>query len=252
MLLAIDVPGRSVLFLVDLLFLAGVQLAAIRLAVRGYLFADSLLLLFSARRFAGCHLPAFDALGDCGPVGSPAAVPLCYCHRGRCWHGARFFVSPASIARSLRRWRCDPADSPCARLPSVWVFRGRRSLSALRQRLRATREFPLQNRALIKGTRDTQEFQHDSLGEEYEIQLDEVERPACRDFARWRRGRSGGPYSPNAQLFQIGEAIWLLLTVLEFYSDREMHGRWLTVQVRRFIFPLFHRNLGGFTQEDGP
>src|SRR5258708_35454984 len=65
-LFLVDVARRLVLFLVDLLLLAGRQRAAIGLAVAGYLLVDALLLFFELRRFAGGELTTLDALGDTG------------------------------------------------------------------------------------------------------------------------------------------------------------------------------------------
>ncbi len=64
MLLVIDVFRRAVLFLVDLLLFGRCQRSAVSLAVRGNLFVDALLLVLELGSFAGCQLPALDALGD--------------------------------------------------------------------------------------------------------------------------------------------------------------------------------------------
>src|SRR5208337_2976129 len=62
-LLVVDVLGSGVLFLVDLLLLAGCKLAAVCRAIRLHLLVDALLLVFELGGFAGSQLAALYALG---------------------------------------------------------------------------------------------------------------------------------------------------------------------------------------------
>ena len=63
-LFAVNVPGFAILFVVDLLFLTGSQLAAVGCTVVAYLLVDSTFLVFNFGSLAGSQLAALHALRD--------------------------------------------------------------------------------------------------------------------------------------------------------------------------------------------